>query len=137
MTETARAQAKAARREIQEISQWLDWATEVAGRIETRLTEIEAETSGEDLGQAPSQPTEAEGPMSFLDGVIAYNVTDYQAAIDGAGRAFWKQQGKPPVWVALPGGVDPASLELWTLRRSDRPAPPGTVIVGGEIASGS
>jgi hypothetical protein len=74
--------------------------------------------------------------MSLLDGVIAYNVTDYQAAIDVAGRAFFKQQGKPPVWVALPSGVAPASLELWTLRLSDRPAPPGTVIVGGEIESG-
>jgi hypothetical protein len=68
--------------------------------------------------------------MAIMDGVIAYSVTDFQAAIDAAGRTFWKRYDQPPAWVALPRGVDPASLKLWTLRVADDPAPPGTVVVG-------
>lgn len=73
--------------------------------------------------------------MALMEGVVVTNVTDFQAAIDAAGRAFWKRYGKPPAWVALPRNVDPASLQLWTLRLGDRPAPPGTVIVGEETDS--
>jgi hypothetical protein len=40
-----------------------------------------------------------------------------------------------PTHVALPRGVDPASLKLWRLRLVDRPAPPGTVIVGREAGN--
>lgn len=135
MTEIS-SQARAAQREIQEILQWLDWATEVAKRIEARLGEVETAAGQGEVGGPAPEASEVEGPMAFMDGIVAYNVTDFQAAIDAAGRAFWKRYGKAPVWVALPRGLDPASLKLWTLRLADRPAPPGTVIVGGETGSG-
>jgi hypothetical protein len=130
MVEEIDAQVKAIRAEIQEILQWLDWTTEVAARIETRLGKIEALTA-----QSEAAQPEEEGKLALLEGVIAYNVTDFQGAIDAAGRAFWKRYGKPPTHVALPRGVDPASLKLWMLRLGDRPAPPGTVIVGREAGN--
>jgi hypothetical protein len=129
-------QVKAAQTEIQEILQWLDWTTEVANRIEARLAEIESTTVRGEPDQAVAEPSEPEGPMALMDGIVAYNVTDFQAALDTAGRAFWKRYGKPPVWVALPRGVDPASLKLWTLRVADRPTPAGIVVVGGVTEGG-
>jgi hypothetical protein len=135
MAETIDAQVKAIRAEIQEILQWLDWTTEVAARIETRLEQIEALTAQSEAGKVDAAQPEEEGKLALLEGVIAYNVTDFQGAIDAAGRAFWKRYGKPPTHVALPRGVDPASLKLWRLRLADRPAPPGTVIVGREASN--
>ncbi len=135
MTETIRNQVRVAQTEIQEILQWLDWATEVANRIVSRLAELEAATEGGVTEGAIPEPSPEQGQMALMDGIVAYNVTDLQAAIDIAGRAFWKRYGKPPVWVALPRGIDPASLRLWTLRLADRPAPPGTIIVGGRTDS--
>jgi hypothetical protein len=135
MVETIDAQVKAIRAEIQEILQWLDWTTEVAARIETRLEQIEALTAQSGTGKVVAAQPEEEGKLALLEGVIAYNVTDFQGAIDTAGRAFWKRYGKPPTHVALPRGIDPASLKLWMLRLVDRPAPPGTVIVGGEAGA--
>jgi len=131
MTETIDTQVRAIRAEIQEILQWLDWATDVGARIETRLAQIETIAAQGKADHSPPEPSEGDGPMALMEGVVATNVTDFQAAIDAAGQAFWKRYGKPPVWVALPRNVDPASLKLWTLRLGDRPAPPGTVIVGG------
>ncbi len=132
MVEEINAQVKAMRAEIQEILQWLDWTTEVAARIETRLGKIEALTA-----RSETAHPEEEGVLALLEGIIAYNVTeaDFQGAIDAAGRAFWKRYGKPPTHVALPRDVDPASLKLWMLRLADRPAPPGTVIVGREAGN--
>ncbi len=135
MVETVEAQVKAIRAEIQEILQWLDWTTEVATRIETRLEQIEALTAQSEAGKVVAARPEEEGKLALLEGVIAYNVTDFQGAIDAAGRAFWKRYGKPPTHVALPRGIDPASLKLWKLRLANRPAPPGTVIVGGETGA--
>lgn len=136
MAEPFDAQVRAIRAEIQEIMQWLDWSTDVATRIETRLTKIEAMAAQEGPDGPPSEQSEEGGPMALMEGVVVTNVTDFQAAIDAAGRAFWKRYGKPPAWVALPRNVDPTPLKLWTLRLGDRPAPPGTVIVGGETEGG-
>lgn len=130
MPEIINSQLKAAQTEIQEILQWLDWAAEVANRIEGRLAEIEAAASQGATGESPPQPPKTEGPMALMEGIVAYNVTDFQAAVDSAGRTFYKRYGKPPTRVALPRSVDPGSLRLWTLRVVDRPAPAGTVIVG-------
>ncbi len=129
MTETADSQLKAAQTELEEIMQWLDWATEVAGRIRTRLSAIEAAqpVSGE---AAPMPPATADGPMALVEGVIVYNVTDIQAAINLAGRAFYQRYGRAPTSVALPHTAPRDGLKLWTLRVDDRPAPPGCVIVG-------
>ena len=129
MTETADSQLKAAQTELEEIMQWLDWATEVAGRIRTRLADVEAArpTPGEAPGTPPGQ---ADGPMTLVEGVIVYNVTDFQAAINLAGRAFWQRYGRAPTHVALPREAPQAGLKLWTLRVDDRPAPSGCVIVG-------
>jgi hypothetical protein len=123
MTETADSQLKAAQTELEEIMQWLDWATEVAGRIRTRLADIEA---------AATSPAKADDPMTvaLVEGVIVYNVTDFQAAINLAGRAFWQRYGKAPTNVALPLEAPRSGLKLWTLRVDDRLAPPGCVIVG-------
>lgn len=136
MTETLDTQVKAIRTEIQEILQWLDWATEVATRIETRLAQMEEVTSQVEADEVVAAQSEEKGELALLEGVIAYNVTDFQRAIDAAGRAFWKRYGKPPTHVALPRGIDPASLQLWMLRLVDRPAPPGTLIVGREAGNG-
>lgn len=136
MAEPIDAQVRAIRAEIQEIMQWLDWSTDVATRIETRLTKIETMAAQKEPDRPTSEQLEEGGPMALMEGVVVTNVTDFQAAIDAAGRAFWKRYGKPPAWVALPRNVDPASLKLWTLRLGDRPAPPGTVIVGEETDSG-
>ena len=129
MTQTADSQLKAAQTELEEIMQWLDWSTEVAGRIRTRLADVGAAqpTSGE---AAPTPPAKADGPMTLVEGVIVYNVTDIQAAINLAGRAFWQRYGRAPTSVALPHEALRDGLKLWTLRVDDRPAPPGCVIVG-------
>ena len=129
MTETADSQLKAAQTELEEIMQWLDWATEVAGRIRTRLAAVEAAqpASGE---AAATPPAKADGPMTLVEGVIVYNVTDVQAAINLAGRAFYQRYGRAPTSVALPCEAPRDGLKLWTLRVDDRPAPPGCVIVG-------
>ena len=129
MTETADSQLKAAQTELEEIMQWLDWATEVAGRIRTRLADVEAAqpTPGE---AATTPPAKADGPMTLVEGVIVYNVTDFQAAINLAGRAFFQRYGRAPTSVALPHEAPRDGLKLWTLRVDDRPAPPGCVIVG-------
>ncbi len=123
MTETADSQLKAAQTELEEIMQWLDWATEVAGRIRTRLADVEA---------AATSPVKADDPMTMalVEGVIVYNVTDFQAAINLAGRAFWQRYGRAPTSVALPLEAPRGGLKLWTLRVDDRPAPSGCVIVG-------
>ncbi len=122
MTETADSQLRAAQTELEEIMQWLDWSTEVAGRIRTRLADVEA--------AQPAPPAKADGPMTLVEGVIVYNVTDFQAAINLAGRAFWQRYGKTPTSVALPQEAPRDGLKLWTLRVDDRPAPSGCVIVG-------
>jgi len=129
MTETADSQLRAAQTELEEIMQWLDWSTEVAGRIRTRLADVEAAqpAPGE---AAPPPPAQADGPMTLVEGVIVYNVTDFQAAINLAGRAFWQRYGRAPTSVALPHEAPRDGLKLWTLRVDDRPAPPGCVIVG-------
>jgi len=129
MTETADSQLRAAQTELEEIMQWLDWSTEVAGRIRTRLADVEAAqpAPGE---AAPPPPAKADSPMTLVEGVIVYNVTDFQAAINLAGRAFWQRYGRAPTSVALPHEAPRDGLKLWTLRVDDRPAPPGCVIVG-------
>jgi hypothetical protein len=129
MTETADSQLKAAQTELEEIMQWLDWSTEVAGRIRARLADVEAAqpAPGE---AAATPPAKAGGPMTLVEGVIVYNVTDFQAAINLAGRAFWQRYGRAPTSVALPHEAPRDGLKLWTLRVDDRPAPPGCVIVG-------
>jgi hypothetical protein len=110
MTETADSQLKAAQTELEEIMQWLDWATEAAA----------------------TSPAKADDPMTMalVEGVVVYNVTDFQAAINLAGRAFWQRYGKAPTSVALPLEAPRSGLKLWTLRVDDRLAPPGCVIVG-------
>ncbi len=65
------------------------------------------------------------------EGVIVTNVTDYQAAVELAGREYRRRYHQPPAVVALPRSVDPAALKLWTLTISDKPAPPGTVMMFG------
>ncbi len=129
MTETADSQLKAAQTELEEIMQWLDWATEVAGRIRTRLADVGAAQPAS-AEAAATPPVKANGPMTLVEGVIVYNVTDFQAAINLAGRAFWQRYGRAPTSVALPHEVPREGLKLWTLRVDDRPAPPGCVIVG-------
>ncbi len=124
MTETADSQLRAAQTELEEIMQWLDWSTEVAGRIRTRLADVEA------AHPAPAPPAPADGPMTLVEGVIVYNVTDFQAAINLAGKAFWQRYGRAPTSVALPREAPREGLKLWTLRVDDRPAPSGCVIVG-------
>ena len=129
MTETADSQLKAAQTELEEIMQWLDWATEVAGRIRTRLADVgAAQPALEEAAATP--PAQAGGPMTLVEGVIVYNVTDFQAAINLAGRAFWQRYGRAPTSVALPREAPRDGLKLWTLRVDDRPAPSGCVIVG-------
>jgi hypothetical protein len=135
MTETINAQIRAIRAEIQEILKWLDWATEVATRIETRSEQVDAMVAQSEPEALVEERPEGGDALALVEGVIAYNVTDFQAAVDAAGRAFWQRYGRPPTCVALPRGVDPASLKLWTLRLADPPAPPGTVIVGGDEES--
>jgi hypothetical protein len=133
MTQTADSQLKAAQTELEEIMQWLDWATEVAGRIRTRLADVGAAqpAPGEAAPLSPATPpAKADGPMTLAEGVIVYNVTDFQAAINLAGRAFWQRYGRAPTSVALPHEAPREGLKLWTLRVDDRPAPSGCVIVG-------
>ncbi len=125
MTESADSQLRAAQTELEEIMQWLDWATEVARRIRTRLADVEAAQSAPATPPAP-----ADGPMTLVEGVIVYNVTDFQAAITLAGRAFWQRYGRAPTSVALPHEAPRDGLKLWTLRVDDWPAPSGCVIVG-------
>jgi len=132
MTETIAPQLKAAQTELEEIRQWLDWATEVAARIEKRLAEVEAAQS-EVAASGP--PVAMDGPMALMEGVVVYNVTDYQAAINLAGRAFWQRHGRAPTHVALPADAPTADLKLWTLRLDDRPAPPGCIVVGLPVES--
>jgi hypothetical protein len=129
MAQTADSQLKAAQTELEEIMQWLDWSTEVAGRIRTRLADVEAARPAPEEATA-TPPGKADGPMILVEGVIVYNVTDFQAAINLAGRAFWQRYGRTPTSVALPREAPLAGLKLWTLRVDDRPAPPGCVIVG-------
>ena len=129
MTETADSQLKAAQTELEEIMQWLDWATEVAGRIRTRLADVGAAQPAPEEA-AVTLPAKADGPMTLVEGVIVYNVTDFQAAINLAGRVFWQRYGKAPTSVALPQEAPRDGLKLWTLRVDDRPAPSGCVIVG-------
>src|SRR5512135_124160 len=117
MTETADSQLRAAQTELEEIMQWLDWATEVAGRIRTRLADVGAAQPA--LAEA-TPPASADGPMTLVEGVIVYNVTDFQAAINLAGRAFWQRYGRTPTSVALPREVPRDGLKLWTLRVDDR-----------------
>jgi hypothetical protein len=131
MTDTMNTHIKAIQAEIEQILQWLDWTTEVATRIETRLAQVEAIAARHEAGPGVATPPEAGDALALAEGVIAYNVTDFQEAIDAAGRAFWKRYARTPTHVALPRGVDPGSLKLWTLRLADRPAPSGTVIVSG------
>ena len=109
--------------------QWLDLSTEVAGRIRTRLADVGAAQPAP-AEVAPTPPAPADGPMTLVEGVIVYNVTDFQAAINLAGRAFWQRYGQTPTSVALPREVPRDGLKLWTLRVDDRPAPSGCVIVG-------
>jgi hypothetical protein len=129
MTQTADSQLKAAQTELEEIMQWLDWATEVAGRIRTRLADVGAAQPAP-AEAAATLPAKADGPMTLVEGVIVYNVTDFQAAINLAGRAFWQRYGRAPTSVALPHEAPREGLKLWTLRVDDRPAPSGCVIVG-------
>ncbi len=129
MTETADSQLRAAQTELEEIMQWLDWATEVGGRIRTRLADVEAARPAP-VEATATPPAPADGPMTLVEGVIVYNVTDFQAAINLAGRAFWQRYGLAPTSVALPREVPRDGLKLWTLRVDDRPAPSGCVIVG-------
>ena len=129
MTETADSQLRAAQTELEEIMQWLDWSTEVAGRIRTRLADVQAAQPAPGEAASPPPP-KADGPMTLVEGVIVYNVTDFQAAINLAGRAFWQRYGRAPTSVALPHEAPRDGLKLWTLRVDDRPAPPGCVIVG-------
>ena len=65
--------------------------------------------------------------MTDTEGVIVYNVRDYQKAIEFGGDAYRKRYGKPPVYVALPSCVDPSKLQLWTLRVASHKASGGTV----------
>ncbi len=129
MTETADSQLRAAQTELEEIMQWLDWATEVAGRIRTRLADVGAAQSAP-VEATSTPPAPADGPMTLVEGVIVYNVADFQAAINLAGRAFWQRYGRAPISVALPPEAPRDGLKLWTLRVDDRPAPSGCVIVG-------
>jgi hypothetical protein len=70
------------------------------------------------------------------EGIIVYNVRDYQAAVAAGGDAYRQRFGLPPTHVALPCCVNPAELELWTLRLWPYPASPGTVQVWRENGDG-
>jgi len=65
-----------------------------------------------------------------MTGIIIYNVspTEYQKAIDLAGKQFYARFSQAPGYVALPPKA-PGDLDTHGLPLASTPAPPGTVIM--------
>ena len=68
-------------------------------------------------------------------GIVAGNekqgvtLADIQAAVDAAGKSYRERFGLPPTHVALPPGLDPKGVQLYTLGLGCETGP-GMVIVG-------